>query len=62
MSADQVMPTRRGEEPAAPHQVQRSATLTLGLLAILGLTSLLVPNFVFFAVGAGAGYSLSGSV
>lgn len=46
----------------APSRVALSAVLTLGALAVFGVAGYLVPLLVFFAVGAGAGYSLSGSV
>lgn len=62
MSADKVMPTRMGDESASPRQVTTSAVATLlGLAGALAL-ALVVPGGVVFAVGAGAGYSLSGSV
>lgn len=43
-------------------RVRLSAVLTLVLLGVLALLGLAIPIFMFFAIGAGAGYALSGSV
>jgi len=45
----------------AQHLTGAAAVVVLALLSLAGLISAL-PALVFFAVGAGAGYSLSGSV
>lgn len=45
-----------------PARVRLSAVLTLSTILLLFLAGALVPITMFFAVGAGAGYALSGSV
>lgn len=60
-AAGVIVPTREGASVSNTSLVV-SATLTLLLIAALGVLSWWYPVIAFLAAGAGAGYSLSGSV
>jgi len=60
-AAGVIVPTSEGASVSSTSLVV-SATLTLLLIAALGVLSWWYPLIAFLAAGAGAGYSLSGSV
>ena len=55
---------RFGGQAASPHAQRLAGAITLSMIATVSALSIATGTTVatFFAVGAGAGYSLSGSV
>lgn len=57
-----VVPRRLAGPTQSPRTQAVVAVMWIAVLAALGVTSLWVTPIAFLAAGAGAGYSLSGSV
>lgn len=57
-----IRPGRTGRQTGTVGVLNAAALLTLAVLVALAAAAWFVPLVVFFAIGAGAGYSLSGSV
>lgn len=53
---------RTGYQTVSPRRLAIAAAIVLIPLTALAGIGVLIPTIAFFAVGAGAGYSLSGSV
>jgi len=62
MTSVPVGPGRTGHQTASWRTLRISTLIALALLVGLSAAGLFFPLAVFFAIGAGAGYSLSGSV
>lgn len=60
--SEAIRPGRTGRQTGTVGVLNGAALLTLTLLVAIAIGAWFVPLVVFFAVGAGAGYSLSGSV
>jgi len=61
-SSDAIRPGRTGAQTATARTLFVSGAAVTLFLASLGVGAWFVPLVAFFAVGAGAGHSLSGSV
>jgi len=62
MTSVPVGPGRTGHQTASWKSLRVSTLVTLAVLLALSTAGVFFPPVVFFAIGAGAGYSLSGSV